>query len=460
MEKVSFHIQSTKKKGLIKVRYRLTDGRAVQFSHKTDIKCTQEDLDKLNPDGTTTDRVQIYNQELSRLLKAEHKLMLDAYALMKDTGLDMTSEVFEREITKLRSPLAAVRIESPNVVTRFRKYADNALRDGILGKNRHKHINVVADKLERFLIIKGISGITAEEFGVDQLMEFREFLYDEYLYVDKYKKLYETVNKANKPQARLSMNTVVSQMKMLQTFFNELENSGEIVKTPFRMMSKEKRKRVMRTMYDEPFFLRKEELKAIIAAKVPERFQDTKDAFLVQCALGCRIGDFVKMGMNSIAVSDDGIPYVRYIPKKTVGTLTGNEYVKTPLVRFAFDIIMRKQFSFPIIKNAYGEFGYNAMIKGLLQMCKIDREVAQFNEATEENEFVPLYKVGSSKLARKTHVDIMNKVQVDMYAAGLHKQGSSAVNRYTALEMKDRFALMNAAFEQEPFKVNEKLDVL
>ena len=46
---------------------------------------------------------------------------------------------------------------------------------------------------------------------------------------------------------------------------------------------------------------------------------------------------------------------------------------------------------------------------------------------------------------RKPHVDLKNKVQVDLYAAGLHRQGSKAVLRYTMLELKDRFALMCAA---------------
>ena len=54
----------------------------------------------------------------------------------------------------------------------------------------------------------------------------------------------------------------------------------------------------------------------------------------------------------------------------------------------------------------------------------------------------------------------MTKVQVDLYASGLHKQGSAAVNRYTHMELKDRFALMNAAFEQEAYKVNEQLVII
>ena len=55
---------------------------------------------------------------------------------------------------------------------------------------------------------------------------------------------------------------------------------------------------------------------------------------------------------------------------------------------------------------------------------------------------------------------MMNKVQVNQYAAGLHKEGSTAVTRYTLLELKDRFALMNAAFEQDPFLVDQSLSII
>ena len=134
--------------------------------------------------------------------------------------------------------------------------------------------------------------------------------------------------------------------------------------------------------------------------------------------------------------------------------------VQTPIVRYAFDIIKQTSFNFPILNNIYGAYGYNAKIKALLQFYKIDRPVAQYNEETKRNDYLPLYKVGSSKLCRKTHVDMMNKVQIDQYAAGLHKTGSSAVNRYTHMEMKDRFALMNLAFDQQPYKVDEELNIL
>ena len=77
---------------------------------------------------------------------------------MLDEGMDLTSAVWEREISAIKNPIEVIRAENPNIVTRFRKAADDSLRAGIIGSNRHKHIIVVSDKLERFLIIKGISG--------------------------------------------------------------------------------------------------------------------------------------------------------------------------------------------------------------------------------------------------------------------------------------------------------------
>lgn len=458
MEKISFY--PCKKKGEVRVKYRIRDGRSAQVYYTTDILCTEKDLEKLNPDGSRKDRVKLYNTNLAGSLKKEYDVMVAAYAKMRDEGLDLTTEVLEREIVALKNPVVETRTENPNIVTRFRKYADGSLRSGIIGEARHKHIIVVSDKLERFLIINGISGLTAEEFDIDHLMAFREFLFDEYLYVKKYERLYKGVKAQNKPKVRLSMNTVTSQMKMFQTFFTELEDIDEIKKSPFRKLGKERKKAVMRTKYDDPFFLRKDELQKIISAEIPQSLQDTRDAFVVQCAFGCRISDFQDLSMDSIAVSEDGIPYIHYIPKKTADAQEGNVEVQTPIVRYAFDIIKKTGFEFPILRNIYGTYGYNARIRSLLQHCKIDRQVAQYNEETKKNDYLPLYKVGSSKLARKTHVDIMNKVQVDMYAAGLHKVGSSAVSRYTSLEIKDRFKLMNVAFEQKAYKVDNQLTII
>ncbi len=62
---------------------------------------------------------------------------------------------------------------------------------------------------------------------------------------------------------------------------------------------------VMREQYDEPYFLYHEEFKTILKTDVPESLSSTKDAFLLQCAIGCRISDFRKLMMDNIAITED-----------------------------------------------------------------------------------------------------------------------------------------------------------
>ena len=203
------------------------------------------------------------------------------------------------------------------------------------------------------------------------------------------------------------------------------------MKSPFRRLTKKRRNEALREQYDDPFFLRYDEVRQIMTADVPDSLKETKDAFLLQCAFGCRIGDYLKLSMSNIAITDDGIPYVQYLPKKTMKTQNDRREKKTPLMLFALEIVKRSGFKFGVLKYASGKSGYNAKIKKLLEHCKIDRLVNQYDEATGTMHRVPLHTVGSSKLCRKTHIDISNKAQVNMYATGLHEVGSSAVEHYS-----------------------------
>ena len=115
-------------------------------------------------------------------------------------------------------------------------------------------------------------------------------------------------------------------------------------------------------------------------------------------------------------------------------------------MRYALDIIKKWQFNFPILKYVTGKSGYNVKIRKLLD--QIDREVKVFDKDSFDNIYNPLYTMGSSKLCRKTHLDMLTKVQVNMYVSGHHKEGSSAVKNNSSLILKDRFIFMCAAYKQ------------
>lgn len=463
MERITLFIRTTKTEGSIKLRFRLIDGRAVDLYHKSDIKADLKDLSKFEADGSVRGRVTIFNKQLKLDIDREMAAMANAYHKLceKMTPTHISAELFESAVAIELDPEALKEErQKMKILDRFDQFIEEAHRDGIFGDVRKKHYIVTRDSFERFLQIKNLMSLTPSEFTADMLMDLREFFTNEYKYVKKYAFLYKGMKKINIPQEKRENNTVVTRMKKLQTFFNELEDREEVLVSPFRRLGKKRKEQILKEQYDDPRFLHKDEFLKIMDAQVPKDLQQTKDVFLLHCTFGCRVGDFRNLSMDKIEVSEDGIPFVHYLPQKTVRTNTGREEIETPIMRFALDIIKKYDFNFPVLKYVSGKSGYNVKIKRLLKHCNIDRKVKVFNSDKNDNEYLPLYEFGSSKLCRSTHVDMMRKVQVDLYASGLHKEGSRAVNRYTKEELRDRFALMCVAFAQPQYKVDRELNII
>lgn len=339
-----------------------------------------------------------------------------------------------------------VRRKKESLYQRLKRYLDEAHRDGVMGEDRYAVALGKAEKLHRFLIITRRSSMPVRDFTSELVMEFRQFIYDEYKYVPIYPALYPRGGGHRPPQKRLRDTTVVHDLKLLQAFFAELENTDEISRSPFRKISVEKRRRMMHVMYDAPVFLRAEELRQVVATSVPAELQWVKDLFVLNCAIGCRISDLLRLTMDKVAISDEGIPYVHYIPSKTARVLVMNQEIQTPLIRPALEIINRTHLNLLEGNQKYGKQRYNKALRQLLQICGITRRVSLYCQETCDNIYRPLCDVATSKLARKTHIDMLNKVQINYYAAGLHQQGSEAVFRYTTLELADRYELLKAAF--------------
>ena len=155
---------------------------------------------------------------------------------------------------------------------------------------------------------------------------------------------------------------------------------------------------------------------------------------------------FQRMLKDKVTVSDEGIPFVHYIPSKTAKRQSTNREVITPLIEPALEIIKRTGLKLVGPNLKYEKQRYNKTLRQLLEVCGITRRVSLYCPETGDNVYRPLYKVATSKLARKTHIDMLNKVQINYYAAGLHRAGSEAVFRYTGMELRDRYELIRAAF--------------
>lgn len=463
MEKIILFNRTTKTDGSIRIRFRLRDGRNVDLYHKSEIHAALADLEKFDPDGRVKKKITIYNRDLESAIQSEIAIMHQAYCAMIDQGMPMECATFEEAIAEIKHPKAHQGgiIASNILLDRFDTFINDGLRDGLFGIARARHYRVMYRILQRFLIIYHLPDLKVQDMDAEILMQLRQFIADEYLLVDDWRQLYVGLKESDVPKESRSANTIAMKMKMLQAFFNEMENQEIIEKSPFRKLGRERRRNVMRERYDDPIYLYRYELAAIMNAKdLPNRLVCARDAFIVQCAFGCRIGDFASLSMANISVDQDGIPFIHYLPEKTKHTQSTNAEIETPIMLFALDIIKKYQFHFACLQYVFGENGYNAKIKEILKHCGIDRTCASFDEEAGTNVYRPIYELASSKLARKTHIDLMNKVQVNKYVAGLHKAGSHAVDRYTLLERKDHFALMCAAFDQPEYRVDQDLNVI
>ena len=463
MERISLKIRTTKSSGEIRLRFRLLDGRKADLTHKSEIKANLRDLEKFNADGTLKPKVSVYNRQLRDSISKEIEVMIKAYHKMIAEHLPINGETFENVIDSILNPIIP-EIQDETLVDRFERFIQESYENGVFSRDRKRHYETTLRILKRFLTITGQIHISPADFKSDDVVRFGQFVAEEYQYVQmkRWAHLYTDLKKSTDiPTSVRNQNTVATKLKMLRALFSELEAGEEIGRSPFSTTGRKRIREFLSERSNVPIFLTADEFAKLLAAdNIPPTLKETYDAFMLHCSLGCRIGDFQRMTIANVSVSPEGIPYIHYLPRKTQRQAHSNEEIQTPILRYALDIIKTTRFDFTILKYASGKSGYNKKIKELLKWCGIDREVPVFDEETKQNKMIPLYEVASSKLARKTFVDMMAKVQIDVYASGLHSRGSDAVTHYTAMQLKDRFALMNVAFRQSDYRANKDLSIV
>ena len=446
------------------MRFRLSDTRAVDLYHKSSIVAGLKDLEKFNLDCTLKPKVTIYNKKLKKDIEVVVKAMTEAYHALceKMDKTHISGELFEQEVAKILNPEISVVVnEKESMISRFSRFISDGFKEGNFNEKRMKSYEDLLRGITRFLKIKHLEKISADEFSADLLKELSEFFKDEYLYVPKHKRLYANLPVRQVPTQERHHNTIVTRLNKVQAFFNELLDQEELEISPFMKLGRKRHAKIMREEYpDDPINLTIDELYRIIDADVPEFLAETRDAFIVQCALGCRINEFQQLCMAKVAVTEDGIPYVHYLPSKTKRENTKKVEIQTPIIRYAFDLIMKYQFNFRILKYVSGKSGYNVKIRELLKHCEINREVKVYNREIDDNEFYPIHERASSKMCRATNEDLMRVAQVNLFTSGLHAVGSDAIHHYTRERLGELFARMCYAYRQPIYRVDKNLNVI
>jgi len=321
----------------------------------------------------------------------------------------------------------------------FFDVVDEFLSKRKLSAGRLRSINVVFRSLKRYQLYKQKTNelfiLDLKNIDENILADIEKFFKDEPTVFAKYPDIYKIVKESRNPEPR-GQNTVNDMLVKLRTFFIWCTDNEKIDSNPFKKFP------VSECIYGTPYYIKISERNQLYAKnmkKLPS-LAVQRDIFVLQCLIGCRVGDYYKMKMSNIM---DGA--IEYIAGKTKD---GNPItVRVPLNSIALEIIERyKDANRESLMPFISEQKYNEAIKEMFTFAKLNRMVTVLNPTTREEEKKPLDKIASSHLARRSFIGNLYKQVKDPNLVGSlsgHKEGSKAFARYRDIDEEIKTDLVN-----------------
>lgn len=435
--KIKVFFRTMQKVGLANLRFRLSDGRGVQFFHKSDIVVDISKWDsvkerliidsrktKLCTPKELQERVRTNNEITER-----ENIVRNVYLIHK--GENMDNERFERLIDEALHPEKYTRTGTP-----FFAAFDEYMEKHEKAETSRRNFMVLYRALQRFEAIQATEEqgfeLTLDGLNEDVLSDFDSFLRNEHTLYDEYPDVYERFRynsdhrKNPKPQPR-GDNAITNLMKKLRAFVAWCNDQEITTNYPFRKY------KIKVEKYGRPVYISLEERNTIADYDLSHnpRLETQRDIFIFQCLIGCRVGDLLKLTRNNIV---NGA--VEYVAQKTKDEKA--EFVRVPLNGRASAILKKYRGHegaglLPFISSQR----YNDALKEIFTVCGITRMVTVINPTTGEEEKRPINEVASSHMARRTFVGNLYKQVKDPNLIGAlsgHKEGSKAFARYRDID--------------------------
>lgn len=342
----------------------------------------------VNKDGISASEI---NASLRNLNTRVDEIFLD-YGKMPPTLAQLRSEIKKEQPGQ---------INSLDLIQCFDKYIDTIK----VSEGRKNHLKVTKNLVNNFIKKKSIN---INEVTTDFLYSFQKFL-----------RTYKNER---------SQNTITAKLKMFRAFINYAYKEGWIKDNPFKKFS------ITREEYGDPIFLTKTERDKLYNLELNDKRLDrVRDMFVLQCFIGCRIGDFVKLKHSNII---DG--FIHYVPGKTSDE--NQRVCKVPLTSKAKAIIDKYDLPDGSLVPYISGQKYNEYLKELFRFAELNRTVVRLNPLTRQNESVKLHEVASSHMARRTFIGILHKTAKDSVIASMsgHVKNSKAFSRYYNVDEEDQ----------------------
>lgn len=274
--------------------------------------------------------------------------------------------------------------------------------------------------------------ITFDKSTHELIRKFEDFIKIEGTDPDQYN--YMKIHLRPRPKSK---NTIVGILRRLSRFYKEMKDAGMIKENPFDNYP------IGSEVYGHPIYLTKAERDHLASIPINNaRLQRTRDLFILQCLIGCRVGDYVKLKKANIINNS-----IEYIPRKTKDD--NPVVVRVPLSSKAKEIISR--YDMPdgslmpfIVKSKYDEY-----LKEVFRLAELDRIVTRLNPLTRQEEQVTLSSLASSHMARRTFVGTLHSKVKDSVISSMtgHSKNSRAFSRYYDIDEETKTDAINNFLE-------------
>lgn len=316
------------------------------------------------------------------------------------------------ELTGRKKRLRQKKEKSPEIKEKavktrsFMDYVNRCVEYKHLSENRRKHYKSTFRHFMLFCegerIVPTLDNITPE-------------------ILERFKEQMQT-GKLGSPKSRNTLTGILSRIK---SFWRYCVKMGYTTNNPFLRFEIEPE------VYGDPIYITKEERDTLYYLHIPdERLRKTRDIFVFQCLVGCRVGDLIRLKKDNVVNSA-----IEYIPRKTKDERP--VIARIPLCPKAQSIIDRYTIQdegklLPFISPQK----YNDYIKELFRFADITRTVTRLNPLTRQEERVSIADIASSHMARRTFIGILHRKVKNEVIGSMsgHSANSKAFSRYYNIE--------------------------
>ncbi len=445
--------------GDVPLKFRLKDGKDVDLLVNSGLMVEAHELMNFRLDGSRRSGASdnpVLKGEIDRYMNAIGLV----YAEMSQESRSIDADTFQRMVDFKLGKVQHDKDGKLSLLKEFRAFVEGEWESGAISRTKYRDAITLSNKLERYLKVREFEGILPLEFSPEMVVDFEKFCVDEYLYAvnPKYSYLYPRDYEGSRlwPKHKLSETSLKNMLYVFRRFWDTMVLSGELKFSPYHNYQpwmQEVKNKSYREIMGDPLSLTIDEFTHVMTTPLPVSLGYLRNAFVLHCCLGCSCELFKSLAIKDLRVTSGGIPYIqhRYVGP---GSPEKKDFIM-PLVRVAFDIVLRSNLEFNLGSNAV----YIRRIRGLLRILGITREVSVYNERIHMTEVYPICDVFSLPNIKGTHLDIIGKCLYESEMGREWTVNDRLLLKRLKSNIVGRFNRLSKAFKQSNFRVNPNLSI-